>query len=400
MAQHSYMFRVRSLLTAVLGLWYCAHAVVPDIDPVSYLKPQVNAPTYTVAELWANHKHLPNWEEVRRAAGDTWDELPQAYNASFKNPCWYNKSGQVKCLPYFQILGVSKCGTTDLYHRLSKHPQMFESLNKGPHWWDECSWPLRGACTAPPKGDFDGYVSLYARAAAAFAGGEPQGITGEASSNTYTAANKVYLRGPAWDRADLQVSMPDLMWESSPWLRNIIIFRDPVDRYYSAFYYYRWWKKDEPTPGPQEFHDTVVSEIKEWTDCVAAHGQPHCVRHYHPQQLVKGMYAEFLSDWLRVWPKEQLLILRNEDYKVAQREHMEVVFNFLGLRALSEPEWAKVMTMPARNKNSDKYAPMWAETRKILDDFYAPFNARLAKMMADDRYLWPKKPATPAATAA
>lgn len=38
--------------------------------------------------------------------------------------------GTLRCIPYFHILGVSKCGTTDLYHRLSKHPQMFEGLNK------------------------------------------------------------------------------------------------------------------------------------------------------------------------------------------------------------------------------------------------------------------------------
>lgn len=37
---------------------------------------------------------------------------------------------RLRCIPYFHILGVSKCGTTDLYHRLSKHPQMLESRNK------------------------------------------------------------------------------------------------------------------------------------------------------------------------------------------------------------------------------------------------------------------------------
>ncbi len=45
---------------------------------------------------------------------------------------------------------------------------------------------------------------------------------------------------------------------------------------------------------------------------------------------VQGMYSEFLDDWLRVFPRDQLLILRNEDYKVTQREHMEVIFKFLG----------------------------------------------------------------------
>ena len=65
------------------------------------------------------------------------------------------------------------------------------------------------------------------------------GITGEASSNTFTSARGVYLRGPAMTREDLNVTMPELMRESSPFLRLIIIFRDPVDRYHSAFYYYR-----------------------------------------------------------------------------------------------------------------------------------------------------------------
>jgi hypothetical protein len=34
-----------------------------------------------------------------------------------------------------QILGVSKCGTTDLYHRLSKHKDVIECAWKGPHFF-------------------------------------------------------------------------------------------------------------------------------------------------------------------------------------------------------------------------------------------------------------------------
>lgn len=65
-----------------------------------------------------------------------------------------------------------------------------------------------------------------------------QGVTGEASSNTFTAANGVYLRGPSMNR-NTTVTMPELMREASPFLRLITIFRNPVDRYFSAFYYYR-----------------------------------------------------------------------------------------------------------------------------------------------------------------
>ena len=99
------------------------------------------------------------------------------------------------------------------------------------------------------------------------------------------------------------------------------------------------------------------------------------------------MYSEFLGEWLASFPRDQLLFLRNEDYKVAQREHMDAVFGFLGVRNLTEPEWGTVMSMPVKNVGKDK-SEMLPETRKLLSQFYAPYNAMLAKLLNDDRYLW------------
>ena len=76
--------------------------------------------------------------------------------------------------------------------------------------------------------------------------------------------------------------------------------------------------------------------MAEWRTCVGAHPHDWCVRHYKPQQLVKGMYVEFISDWTRHWPRSQLLILRNADYTVAQQQHVQAVFKFLG-----GPGWAR-----------------------------------------------------------
>lgn len=64
---------------------------------------QVNAPDYSVADVWAKHQHLSNWAEVKRAAADTWDELPQAYDSQFKNPCWKTKVRDpplAVCIPF------------------------------------------------------------------------------------------------------------------------------------------------------------------------------------------------------------------------------------------------------------------------------------------------------------
>lgn len=57
---------------------------------------------------------------------------------NFKNPCWLEKethgvnssykNGVLRCLPYFHLFGVCKSGTTDLFSRLTQHPQILENL--------------------------------------------------------------------------------------------------------------------------------------------------------------------------------------------------------------------------------------------------------------------------------
>lgn len=47
--------------------------------------------------------------------------------------------------------------------------------------------------------------------------------------------------------------------------------------------------------GPDKFHAKAVQDIKRWNECVEKLGQFACLKRYDPQQLVKGMYAEFIE---------------------------------------------------------------------------------------------------------
>ena len=136
-----------------------------DLASNSYLYAQIQAkPEETsAAVIWSHYKQSPKHDQIVAASSDVFASLPEFFSSRFKNPCWF-RDRTLHCIPYYHILGVSKCGTTDIYNRLIKHPHIYESLNKGPHWWDECPWPLKGACTAPPKGDFDGYINLFSKA--------------------------------------------------------------------------------------------------------------------------------------------------------------------------------------------------------------------------------------------
>ena len=73
------------------------------------------------------------------------------FDRHYRNPCFYevcdsmgNVTTQLKCLPYFHLLGVDKCGSTDLFLRLLQHPSILGnngSLNKETMWW---SWKRYG----------------------------------------------------------------------------------------------------------------------------------------------------------------------------------------------------------------------------------------------------------------
>ncbi len=65
--------------------------------------------------------------------------------------------------------------------------------------------------------------------------------------------------------------------------------------------------------------------------------------------------------------------------------------HFCVLAEMSDPGpagWDKIMSMPARNANSQKYEKMLPKTKALLEEFYRPYNEKLAKMLKDDRYLW------------
>jgi hypothetical protein len=61
-------------------------------------------------------------------------------------------------------------------------------------------------------------------------------------------------------RLRTNITLADLIHEAQPYQRQIIIMRNPVSRYYSAFHYYRRSSK-APFEGPDKFHEKVWSRM-------------------------------------------------------------------------------------------------------------------------------------------
>ena len=112
---------------------------------------------------------------------------------------------------------------------------------------------------------------------------------------------------------------------------------------------------------------------------------------FHCDQLIRGLYEPFVRDWVSAFGNRTLAV-RAEDLfdepQVAQRR----VLRFLGLPALASSR-VPATEYAAAHQASLKEArftprPMRNATRRRLEAFYAPHNARLAQVLGDPRFLW------------
>lgn len=338
-------------------------------------------------------------EEASRLLADGRSILPRAFDRRFANPCWRcaanatSTAGRVRaarrapaapadaagglcCLPYAHILGVSKCGTTDLHSRLAAHPRVLPTANKGPHFWDSAH-------------SLDWYLGLYAQGAQRLEDGRahPDSIFLDASSNTltYTGIGVRNVASPA-----PPVTLPHVMRWLQPSVKLLLMLREPAARYYSAYRYYnkryRIYERFGPL-GAEAFGAMVLADIDAYSRCRQAATARRCARtvYHQAEQLVKGIYALFLEGWLDAFPPEQLLVIRLDDYERELARHLEIVISFLEMPPPPRRVWRRMLDRPRANRQLHG-EPMLESTRDVLRIFYAEHNEHLAVLLGDARY--------------
>lgn len=330
-------------------------------------------------------------EMVAPLVADGASILPRRFDPRYRNPCWRCNGSSVQnnritavetlcCLPYAHIIGVSKCGTTDLFARLIHHQRyVLRSSNKGPHFWDE-------------DHSFGWYVGLYSRDASKLLDGRRpnRAIFLDASSNTLTFTG-VGVRGKHGADSP-RVTIPHVLRWLQPSARILLMLREPSSRYYSAYgYYNRRYHiyKRYGAHGAIAFGKMADTEIDLFARCRLRSTARRCARSKFgaAEQLIKGMYSVFLSDWVGVFPSERLLVLRLEDYTERLEVHLQAVFAFLSLPPPEASEWKRMIAQKPINRRPPGGEEMLDATRLKLLHFYSEFNEQLAIMLDDPSYL-------------
>lgn len=90
--------------------------------------------------------------------------------------------------------------------------------------------------------------------------------------------------------------------------------------------------------------------------------------------LGKGLYVYYLERWMKLFPKEQFLILRTEDLTENPAVVMKQVFEFLGVQ-----DYQHIQFIP---KNKGTYSDQIDKgLLSRLYDFYQPHNYRLEELL-------------------
>jgi len=118
--------------------------------------------------------------------------------------------------------------------------------------------------------------------------------------------------------------------------------------------------------------------------------------------LTQGIYYSSVEPWTKIFPKEQLMFIRSEDFYEDEIRIMHRVEEFLGIKRLPDDLWkpivdevynlqidpkTKVFKPVARHKESGEQLHndddrMSKETRNLLKAYFAPHNERLEKLLS------------------
>ena len=252
----------------------------------------------------------------------------------------------MRLLPDFLIIGTQRGGTTSLYQYLQAHSFIRPATTKEVHFFDR----------------------RFHKGAAWYRGHFP---------TTVEKAYAQHVQGRAFVAGDVT---PDYLFiphtpyrvaQVLPHTKLIVLLRNPVERAYSQYCHavdlgYEHFPFEEAIRREEERLGTEREKMLK-----DERYESYAYEHF--SYLSRGIYVEQLQAWMQVFPREQFLILKSEDFYRDPPATLKQVFAFLGI-----PEAQQHLPLNEyKPYNGKTAAPMLAGLREHLRAYFAPHNARL-----------------------
>ena len=238
--------------------------------------------------------------------------------------------------PSFIIIGSQRCGTTSLYTYLAQHPQILTPIKKE---MDFFSW------------HFERGIDWYLAHFPPIPEGE-QFLTGEASPSYFDS-----------------LEAPERLYSAFPEVKLVVLLRNPVDRAISQFY-----RLADLNWEGRSLDRAISDEVAR-----LAQNPAYIIGEEPANYLARGRYVEFIKNWLAFFPKEQLLVLKSEDFYAGAAATVRQVLEFLDLPEYQLPEY--------QNANPGSYQAINDSMRDWLSDYFRPYNQQLEDYL-ETKFNW------------
>jgi len=295
--------------------------------------------------------------------------------------------------PEFMLVGGMKCGSTSFARYLSAHPQVKVPGPKEPNYWSWHRFPAR-------------YQDFFANESPLARPGPGQYVSGEFSTSSL-----------------IHPLVPRRVQANLPGLKIFVLLRNPVDRAYSHYMMSKMAGLEKACP----FEEIVRREMDEIPALLIAHergflsplgdskscfsstdGTPICVaKHeqgwpkrrlrdeldlrdfYFQSYVFRSLYHDQLHRWLRLFPRQQLMIIQSERFFENEAGTMNEVVEFLGLEPFefqAADQLQRGWDAGAGNASEtpQDYPELDDATRRILADFFEPYNQQLYRLIDED----------------
>ncbi|KAJ8041939.1 Carbohydrate sulfotransferase 15 [Holothuria leucospilota] len=336
---------------------------------------------------------------------ELFDRFPENFSSRYLNPCW-EEGTTLRCVPYFYQIGSFKCGTTDLWDKIVQHPQVV-TVAKEPHWW---AWRRFGFKDTPIHrqlvlkirritGNEDDhalqwYLNLFSHEATTRIQSNPRLVIGDASISTLWGLGDYEWEQHFPDKRNPPFFLADVLHALQPTAKITVILRDPVEKLWTTYLLDQW--KRHLTPKKFHFHWQMLH--KESVQCESLNTPTYCAFMHGStadlslkNYLYQGIYYLYLKEWVNAYGLENIHVLRLEDWKATPIAELASVIKYLELDPLPMKTLKAITNRATQNVNvraKKRNITMFTSTRTELQNFYRPWNKKLAELLKDPKYLW------------
>jgi hypothetical protein len=250
---------------------------------------------------------------------------------------WTAKSRKIERLDFI-LAGAQKSGTTALHYFLSRHPDVAMGDQQEMHFFDNDAFFVSHV-------DYEQLHKHYPLF-------DQSTIAGDCTPS-------YIYHDPAAER----------IWKYNPQIKLLIILRNPVERAFAHWNMQRFKGRE-----PLDFLDAVKEEKSR-----IAGAPPREARRF--AYVDRGFYVQHLERFFRFFSREQMMVVKFEEFKENQPETLASIFLFLERKPLR--------SMRSKDRNIVPYErSMNWEERVFLYNVFAEDIANVEQMLGWDCLDW------------